>query len=160
MNTPVTEHGWSGKHRIVLGGAAVMLVALLVVALIVGATRDRARFEAGTPEATVQAFLRAVVDNRRQDATEQLTEEFRERCPASRSGQYYPRISRVVLVNAFAEGDEATVEVAITESFGAGLFDTNESTVNATLVLARTAEGWRISEAPWPFYDCLVRVGP
>ena len=148
------------SSRFALATIVSLLLVVVVTAAVIGSGRGTATFAAGTPESTAQAYLQAVADNRRSDALEFLTEDARRNCQTDSAGPFFTqRLSRVTLLHTDLNGDRADVQVAITQSFGGGLFDTDGSTVRSTLTLERTSDGWRISAGLWPF-ACIKRVAP
>lgn len=150
---------WSSPRRWALVAGGAVVAVLVGVALV--RTPEEERVAAGTPEATVKAYLGAIVDRRRTDAFDQLTDELQARCRSTMVADYtYPRIARAALVQSTIDGDEARVVVALTESSGGGLFGVNESTFRETFALSRTAGGWRISTTPWPLWFCDIKVFP
>jgi hypothetical protein len=138
---------------LVVGGALVVAV----VAAVVASGRSEVDLEPGTPQATVQAYLRAVLDGdvAALDSLEPETE-----CQAGDiTGAFIPESARVVLTEAEIDGAQATVQVEVTESSSGSPFGVDEFTHEETFALERSGSGeWRIVGAPWPLYSCEGRV--
>lgn len=135
----------------------VIVVTLLVVAALVVANREPVSYAEGTPEATVQAYFQAVVDNDPRRAYELYTPELQERCAPPTAGEIsYLTLARVVLDEVDVDGDEATARVSVTETFEGGPLGSNESTTSQTVHLERGDGDWEIAEVAWPFF-CVRR---
>ncbi len=134
---------------------AVAVGALLVAALTVG-RRNVVEVPPDSPQATVQAYLRAVSDNDRTAATAQFTDWLAEHCALTEVG--FPTVQRAVLVSTDISGDRATVIVSITERWGSGLLDLDDQTMRQRFDLERTAAGWRIRVLPWPVFVCPLQT--
>lgn len=129
-------------------GAMVVLAAAVVV---LSANRSTAEYDAGSPEGTVQAYLRAVTTGDYAEAATLLD-------PAGdcdvedldRAGT--PGSARAYLVGSETEGATATVNVEVTMSSG-GPFDT-ESAETHLYRLTRSGGDWLLTGTPWPLYFC------
>jgi hypothetical protein len=131
---------------IVIGGIAVVLVAIAIVLAI----RPPLEFDRGTPEGTAQAYFQAVLDEDEELALSYLEEYLGTAC-ASRELRYVtPSSARVVIARTEIDGTEARVDVVITESWGDGPFGGGSNTFDETLVMTRHGDRWLISRAPWP----------
>ena len=141
-----------------IGGAAflgVLLVASIVVALL---EREETLTE-GTPEATVQQFLKAVEVEDFQIAYGFLSEELRQECSVQdfvgtniRNGRL--RNDRVTLERTQTLGDTTFVTVRITQFFGSGPFGTSESSFEQRFTLSQEDGAWRFAAYPWPYFQC------
>lgn len=142
----------------VLAVAVVGLLLLAVVAAVLAQTRDRPRFTEGTPEATVQAYLQAVVAGDGEEAVRHLDPEVG--CTASQveEGWVGPGV-RVVLRDSSTDGDRARARVDVITPSG-GLLDPGEWTDRQTFELRRVDGEWLITGSPWPTYDCPPEVAP
>lgn len=161
MAAPRTQTKTAGGARLALVAAAGLVLAVLVVAAIVGARSGEDDFPAGSPEATVQTYLRAIRDNRRSDAFDTFTDSLRARCASVVGGDFFlPPLTRAELAERSIGTDRATVVVVVTEGQGGGLFDPGSASSRQSIELARTEAGWRISEPPWPLFACGAKVGP
>lgn len=140
--------------RTIVGIAAgVVLLGLLVVAAVVGSDRNTADYEPGTPEAAVQAYFQALIDNRPADAYEFYSPELADSCDRSYFDPYSPRVTRVVLDEVTADTSEASVVVRITQTWDSGPLMTDEDTFTETLSLINEDGRWRFDQVPWP-YPC------
>lgn len=135
----------------------VAVVAVLAIAL--AGTRQPADLPPGSPEAGVQAYLRAVADGDRAAIRDSLTEERREDCERENGERLpfageEPAFEADLLETREVEDDTAEVRVRITEfsgepPFGGGGYDHTE-----VFVLERSDGRWGIAEAPWPYDLC------
>lgn len=142
------------------GGIGLALLILLIAAAVLASNQAPERYPVGSPEAVVQDYFEALIDDRPDDALALLDDDLAESCHRD-SG---PRlngftVSRVVLDDVeFDQGDDgvesARVRVRITDSFGNSFFGPDESTFSETVTLTRTSGQWHISTPPWPYFDC------
>ena len=145
------------SRRYLISALAGLLMALLVTAAVLAARRQPEPYPAGSPEATVQAWYQALIDERPLDAHDQLTAELQDRCdPPSAAEVAGQRITRVTLDQTSIDGDRATVRITVTRSLDGGPLGLDESVTDQTVQLTRTAAGepWRIAEQPWPWFAC------
>jgi hypothetical protein len=134
---------------IALGAIAV----LAVVAAVISAGRPTERFDPGTPEAAVQAYVEAALDGRSDEAARWLDPA--GDCDVSdldRAGTGMTA-TRVVLADSRTSGDSATVEVELVFGSG-GPFDSSEYREQHTYRLTRSGGSWLLTGVPWPLYDC------
>ena len=132
------------------------LAVLVIVAAIVVAFRSPAHFEPGTPEAVVQEYIEAVLDEDAAAARELLTQAMQSRCQLSDLERRYIRAeqSRILLVDSSIEDNEARVELEFTAAYGDDPFDIYESSFKEKFKLRDVDGEWRIASAPWPYYRC------
>lgn len=138
----------------ILAIALGAIVVLAVVAAIISAGRPAARFEPGTPEATVQSYVEAALDGRADEAARWLDPA--GDCGAQdldRAGAYGMTATRVVLVDSTVSGETATVQVALVLGSG-GPFDSSEYREEHTYRLTRSGGTWLLTGIPWPLYEC------
>jgi hypothetical protein len=129
--------------------AAMVALSALVVAL--AAARSPAQLDPRSPEGTVQAYLRAVLDGNHETAARYLD-------PASGCdigdldgmGRTHP--TRVALASSHVDGSNARVRVELTLGadgpFGSGYRETT------TFRLNRPDADWLLTGTPWPLFDC------
>ncbi len=142
------------RTRTIVGLAAgAVLLVLLVVAAVVGSGRSTTDYEAGTPEAAVQAYFQALIDNRSVDAYEFYSAELADNCDRPYLDVYSPRVSRVVLDTVTIDGSRATVLVRITQRWDDGPLMSDEDTFSETLSLINEDGRWVFDQVPWP-YPC------
>lgn len=142
----------SGRTLAVIGG---ILALLLVVATVLALIGEPAAFEAGTPEAVVQEFVVAILDDDDATALTLLSPDLQNRCEDQFFDSGYRRTGSgsIVLVDSDVTGDRA----AITLEFDAATrdpFDTYVYTYTERFDLIRADGEWRIDRVPWPFYFC------
>jgi hypothetical protein len=131
---------------VVIGAVAVVLIAVAIVV----AVQPPQEFDPGTPEGTAQAYYQAILDGDEDLALSYLDESLLADCPRYELGYFTPDSIRVVIANTEIEGDEARVDVVITETWGEGPFGGGSNTLDDTLVMTRSGDTWVISRMPWP----------
>ena len=141
-------------------GGAVFLAVLLIASVVVAVLEREELLAEGTPEATVQSFLRAVQDEEFRLAHSFLSDDLKEDCAFD---QFFSRTvsprgpmgdDRITLERTKTEGDIAFVTVRVTQFHGRGLFETSESSHEQRLILREEDGQWRFTEYPWPFSQC------
>lgn len=132
------------------------IAALVVVAAVIVIVSKPASFEAGTPEAVVQEYIEAILDDDPDTAWALLTPRLQARCEIEDIEPRYSRAerSRIILVDSRVRDETATVELEFNAAYGDGPFDIYESSYNQRFDLRNVDEAWRISDVPWPFYWC------
>jgi hypothetical protein len=126
---------------------------VVILALGGGGVRE---YPAGTPEATVQAYVRAVDSNDLSAAYGQLSARLRgtitEAAYADRSVMYGyggggDGSSRVVRIDRTdLRDDRATVVVSVEQYYTGGGLTPNRSTNHATLQLVREGSAWKLDQ--------------
>jgi alkylation response protein AidB-like acyl-CoA dehydrogenase len=135
----------------VLAIAVGALLLLAVVAALVSVQRPPVQFDAGTPEATVQTYVEAILDGDVEAAAGLLDPE--SGCTVEdleRSEFQEP--ARVVVSNSSAQDETARVMVDLVYSDGP--FAGQEYASNETFRLVRADGSWLITGEPWPAYYC------
>lgn len=145
------------RAPLIVGG--VVLATLVATAAILAINRGTARYDPATPEGTAQGYLQAVIDGDRRGALSYLTEDLRAGCRVTQLELPSRDSMRVVLGGAFVTGEEAEVDITITETKFEGPF-LAERSFETTLVMSRSGSGWAISAEPWPLSGCDVRSTP
>lgn len=142
------------RTRTIVGLAigAALLVSL-VVAAVVGSGRSTTDYEPGTPEAAVQDYFQALIDNRSADAFEFYSVGLADNCDRPYLDVSSPRVSRVVLDRVTIDGSQATVVVRITQRWDDGPLMNDEDTFTETLSLINEDGRWVFGQVPWP-YPC------
>lgn len=131
---------------VVIGAVAVVLIAVAIVVAI----QPPNEFDPGTPEGTAQGYYQAILDGDEDLALSYLDEDLLANCSAYELGYFTPESARVVIAKTEIDGDEARVDVVITETWGKGPFGGGSSTFDETLTMTRSGETWVISRIPWP----------
>ena len=113
-----------------------------------GALAEPVVYDIATPEGVVQSYLQAILDDDEFVSRSYMVEELADRC--TDAGFARTDGVRVFLDDVTLDGDVARVSLDIRHSSGG----VDEYTESETLVLMNKPEGWRISEAPWPYWNC------
>lgn len=141
-----------GRPNRILAIVVGAMVVLAAVVVVLSANRSTADYDPGTPEGTVQAYLRAVTTGDYAEAATFLDPT--GRCDVEdldRAGS--PDSARAYLVRTRVEGDTATVTVEVTLPSGAPL-DTAGYSETHLFRLTRSGGDWRLTGTPWPLYSC------
>jgi hypothetical protein len=112
-------------------------------------------FPPGSPEETVQLYLRAVADRDATTALSFISTELRESCtdiPRDSILQRGDYAFRASLEETTLREGEAQVTVQVTETYGSPPFGGGESSYDQTFLLVQEGGEWRFSEMPWPLY--------
>ena len=110
-----------------IGGAA-LLGLLLVASIVTALFQDETEFDPGSPEAAVQAYLRALEEDDFQAAYQALSPELRERCSIEDMfgdmdiHRWRPEDKRITLEEVRTLGDTTFVEIRIAGFRNEGLF--------------------------------------
>ncbi len=109
-----------------------------------------AEFPDGSPEAAVQAYVGAVLDEDFEAADHWLTDEARKRCDET----YFDSrdVQRVRIVDARVQQDAATVEIEVTYQNSGDPFASEYSSTDR-FRLSGSATDWLIDEVPWVFCE-------
>lgn len=136
----------------VLAGVIATVVVLAVVVAVLSETRSPATVESGSPEATVQKYVQAVLDRDDDRATTYLDPAGGCTVEDLDAQNYVDPDARVELVDSVLRADAARVIVRVTMSSGGPVPDFADVTV--TFRLTRNDGSWLITGSPWPMYDC------
>lgn len=133
-------------------------IALAVIAGIVVTSFARGErvYAEGTPERSVQDYLRAVSDRDANRATSYLAPELATRCGQTPRDGITNRSSsslRATLDRTTYRGDrQAEVQVRLTETYNESPFSGGNSAYTQVFVLTQADGAWRFSKSPWPLY--------
>jgi len=121
-------------------------------------------FPAGSPEGTVQRYVRAVEQQDANALRALLSPDAQQRCELAdiRNALRYPteRDLRVTLRDTRISTDRAEVRVRVTESTGgAQPFDSGSFDHDETFDLVRFNNEWFVDQPTWPIY-CPPRIVP
>ncbi len=124
----------------------VVAAILAITAGIVFNASGPAEYDAGTPEATVQKYVQAVLDEDFDSADSLLTAAAVKQCKDS----YFQSqdVQRVRISDSRTSSDEATIEVDITQQNRDDPF-AGEYSVTDRFLLERDGADWKISSVPW-----------
>lgn len=133
--------------RILISVFGLIAVAAL---LFVAARGENAKFEVGTPEATVQSYLKAMVDRDNDLALSYF--EANTKCDSSDiDRQYFSPDLTVDLIESTINGDRAQVKIRIRYSNDDLFGGWSEE---HTIALIKSGADWKIAGTPWPLYEC------
>lgn len=136
--------------NVVLAIITGLIVIVAIFAAIFANRDETARWAPDSPEATVQAYVQAVVDQDYPAALRHLDPALA--CNVSYFEQsYYPQDTAISFFQANVDGDRATVAVEI-GSYDEPFFDTFVHQEQFDLL--QTDTGWMITGSPWPVYIC------
>jgi hypothetical protein len=137
-----------------------VVVGVVAAGAIVASSGDPQSFPGDAPEATVQRFVRGLVEGDDDRALSALDGDLAERCRDDVAERRFGTPARVVLEGAQIDGTQAIVRIAVTDRRGGGLLDRDEFHGIERVDLRRGGEGWRISDVPWPLYSCSDEPQP
>ncbi len=136
-----------------LAWAAVVVGLLVVVTVGVLAFRQPLALTEGTPEATVQAYVQAVIDGDEDAAVALLHADLE--CDARHLGDAHIGDDvRVTLHETEVDDATAEIEVVVTTVSGNGPFDVYEYDERYRFELVRQDGQWVITHRPWPYAAC------
>lgn len=145
----------SKRPQWVLAGFVALVVLIALIAVVVRGGQRAKDFDVGTPEGTVQSFLRDVFDDDLEQAATYLDpdgactlEDLRE--------VFYQDAGRVVLIDTSTIDSGARVEVDVV--YPTQPLDTDAYAERQIYRLVSTADGWVLQGVPWPLYAC--EAGP
>ncbi len=136
--------------NLVLATIAGFVVIVAIGAAIFASRNTAPNWPADTPEAVVQEYVLAVIDQDYATAVAQLDPSL-ECSPEHFIQAYYPQDTAIGLVQAHISQHEATVTVEF-GNYGEPFLDPFIGQERFELVL--TDQQWRIAGAPWPVYEC------
>lgn len=133
-------------RNLILGLIVVLIAALVFIASRGGSSR----FDAGSPEATVQSYLQAMVDRDNDRALSYFEPE--TNCDSSDlDRQYLSPDLTADLLDSSITADRAQVKIRIryadNDLFGGWSED-------HSIGLTRISGMWKITGVPWPLFEC------
>ncbi len=148
---------------IIAGGAALFL--LLILSVVISVWKGQAEFPSDSPEATVQQYLRALVDRDFDTAYSLWSPEIKERCSVvdfvDVSDWDTDRIAdaRVGLRDTRDIGDIARVEISSTYSRSGGIYSPFEYGYDYTWIyMLQQYDGrWHIVRHSYPWIGCISK---
>lgn len=144
-------------------GIGVATVMLVVASVAVARLVDReVEYDVGTPEGTVQAYLRAVAGGDATTAYGFYSTDLQDSCEITNlrdSLRLGTEDFRATLRDVTERADTVEVRVSLMQTYGSGPFDRGESVSEQVFVLTAEGGGWRLVEAPWPSW-CPTPVPP
>jgi hypothetical protein len=140
--------------RLARWSLAVALMVVIVAGVAVGVLREPVLLDPHTPEGTVQAFMRAVLDGDWNAARSHITDELKAECTAiDFRHSWIPDSLTATLDDVRIDGDEAEVVIRLRTAAGPGPFGGGYEATE-TFDLLREDTAWRVTGQPWPVYDC------
>lgn len=133
----------------IVGGLAVVAV---IITIAVGGSAPT-RLDPGTPEATVQTFVQAMIDGDVSLAEEQLSTTLSDDCRRQLRNAWIDDSVRVALEDVEIDDDVATVTANI-QTGSSGLFDSYRGSNDSIYELVLESGEWRIVHAGWPYFYC------
>ncbi|HYJ24841.1 MAG TPA: hypothetical protein VE027_07550 [Acidimicrobiia bacterium] len=132
----------------------VVGVVAVVALVLIGLNREPQQFDPESPEGAVQSYIAALVDGDFETASSFWAEG--DCVPASiEPTGGAPDIS-ATLVSVDGDDEDATVVIAITDNTTDPLDGIYESQEWFTLV--NEADGWKIRQLSWPYYDQICEM--
>ena len=143
-----------------IGGGAVLGI-LIVASVVVAVLQKEAEFAPGSPEATVQDYLRALEEDDFQTVRDTFSPELQSRCGIEDMFRGYRSVgwrrlheSQITLEGSRTLEATTFVIVRIARLRGGDLFGPSEYAFEETFALRQFDGLWRFSENPWPHFDC------
>lgn len=139
----------------ILGILLAAAVAAAVVTVLL-AVRTTTELPDGSPEAAVQEYVQAVIDDD-QEAVVALLSPESDCTPEDIDNAWVDEDVRVTLEEVHVSGGTARVEVRIAHG-SSGLFP-DEWTEEQDFRLEQVDGAWLITGQPWPYYECGLYDG-
>jgi hypothetical protein len=144
------QSGWSRPFLAVIGGAALLIVAGIVVAVVVAHNRGTTQYSAGSPQGTVQRYL-TLLQAGNTDRAYRMTQlpEFgvglMTRADFNQQFSSWGQTAhQVTLDSTRVSGSEASVTVQIS-SFSGGPLGASSNSNRVTFTLNRVHGRWLIT---------------
>lgn len=149
----VAPGGRASKLPLLIMGAVVTLAVLVTVAIVAFPRTES--FEPGSPEAVVQQFIEAGLDDDETSALDLLTSSARRSCVSEfddrqSSPAYFGDELRAILQSTTIDGDDATVDIEFRRSNADDPFDSTTRTFESRYTLIRVGDEWQVDRAGWP----------
>ena len=143
-----------------IGGGAILAV-LMAASIIVALARGESEFDPGSPELTVQRYVKALVESDFETAESLWSPELREDCSFEdfllNTKGSLGRLSgaRITLDDVQTVGETTIVSVRMIRTTGGGIFGPSER-VNSYDYTVRKFDGdWLITDHTWPADRCI-----
>ncbi len=153
--------------RIWLIGGGTLVAALLVASIVVVVIQGEEELKEGTPERTVQLYLKAVVVEDFNAAYSFLSTELKRECSLEEylvNGSVYGsrelERSRVTLQKTSRVNGTVIVRARVTRVSSSGPFGVSESSHDQDFTLREEDGEWRFTRMPWPYYGCGASYRP
>ncbi|MBM3934761.1 MAG: hypothetical protein FJ319_10750 [SAR202 cluster bacterium] len=153
--------------RMWLIGGGIFVAVLLVASIAIALTQKEEVFADGTPERTVQLYLKALEDEDYTEAYGYLGAELRDGCTVdefARDGAYARSTlgqNRVTLRDTDMVAGAAVVTLRVAYVSSDGLFGSGQYSSDYVYRLRQESGQWRFTEDPqWPFVGCMAYREP
>jgi hypothetical protein len=144
----------------ILVGIGILLLLALLVALTVAGSNVRT-YEAGTPEATAQAYIQALFDGDIHTGHGYLSKDLQQKCePRDLDLWWVGHADSASFDEVRIDGDHAAIELRLVSSDyepGAFPFDNYDNSQETELELDQLDDVWVITDATWPLAGCTWR---
>jgi hypothetical protein len=144
-----------GRQHLLLWGLVVVIAVGLIFAVILDVVLDPEPLDPASPEGVVQAYLQDVLDGDTTGARSYLSEDAAERCSAQELRRSWIPDGLTATLSEVRRSEEVVeVEVRMRTIEGPAPFGGGSYTTTEVFTLTEENGQWRISEDPWPIYDC------
>ena len=149
----VESSGTVSKLPLVIAGGVVAIVLVVTIGLV--AVRDPTVYEPGTPEAAVQNYVQASIDDDTDVLLSMLTEDLRGKCEADltrwgHGDRYDNGEFRVELGDIEITQDAAIAELTFRYASSNGPFGGSGHSRDHQIFLVRIDDVWLVERATWP----------
>ena len=147
--------GRVSRLPLLIMSVVIAMVTLLILAIMAG--RSPASYPEGSPEAALQTFITAVLDNDEEAVLALLTDARQSRCRSEIEDEtvYGNRWSendvRAALDDIDVDGNKATAIVQFRDGGDDDPFGGSSWDYDRRFELLDTPDGWRIERADWPY---------
>ena len=148
-------------ERYWLLGGGTLLGILLIASVAITVSRGETEFDPGSPEYTVQRYLKAL-DSGDHEAAEGLwSPDLREVCSfeafALQAGGGFDRVSeaRITLEDARTVGETTVVTLGVVRSGGGGIFGPSEWESTYDFGVRKIEDEWLITGHHWLGDECV-----
>lgn len=132
----------------------VILVGAVALIAVLGGRRI-VDYEPGTPEASAQSYVQAMLDRDFDLAHGYLASELQDQCEPYWLEPYVAESIVVTFGDARVDGNSATIEARLASTdFQPEPFAFEEPDIDAWLLLEQRNGDWRTVHADWPLYGC------
>ena len=148
-------------ERIWLIGGGAVLAVLLAASIIVALARGESEFDPGSPEHTVQRYVKALVESDFDTAESLWSPELREDCSFddfllnTKRGLDLMSGARITLDDVQTIGETTIVSVRVTRTTGGGIFGPSERVSSYDYTVRKFDGDWRIIDHTWPADRCI-----
>ncbi len=146
--------------------AGVVAIAIASIIVVLAIDPDGVTLDENTPEGTVQRYIQALQDEQYDVAYRLLSAEAQAECTLSnfrsqgRFGRDQDTRVRLDRVIEASDGTEVRLEMVNFSGISPFEFDFTfeDGRYTVNYLVNETDDGWRVSNAPWPYTDCGYRL--